>query len=395
MANALLIYSSYCLRDVKGFDFVNHLDDERGLTGSEYGLIRVAQELRDMGHSVTIATFGSLPPDWESIRLIHYADRHRSEYDWAVSWNEAGSLRSVQAEAKGCSLQINTVVGPQQGCEDPHGAADLWFCPSGSHHVRLAGSSPGRWEVVPDGVDPHLYPTGAAARALKVPGRVSWTSSPDRGLHWLLSVWPRVRQAVPWASLRVFYSIDKWLKHFDNDELAKHPEPSIIEQYNRAKYIERVMPLLAGQGVEVVGGVSRRRLVQEVSETECVAYSCDTVLWSEGFSCSLMEACAASACPVSTQVDAFPEVYGGVIPLAGMPLGANLDEFAGYVIRALTDAPWRDEVNERATAHAEKHTWKRMAETKARLLAEVQDGKRAFVSPVREIVLEGDARVQA
>lgn len=364
MASVGIVFGPYCMRDKRGFDFANFLDDPRGQTGSEYGVVRVAQEMAKMGHDVTLYTFGDMMPEWEGIKLRDYAERGNREHDWAICWNEAGSLRAMNAGKKACSLQINTVVGPVHGCEEPHGAADFWFCPSESHRKRLIDSSPGKWVVAYDGVDPELY----VPRRPKVPGRVAWTSSPDRGLHWLLAAWPKIRKAVPWATLRIFYTLEVWLNHFRGKPF-EHMVDSYQEQARRVAYIDRVLPTLKANGVEAVSAVSRRRIVEEVAASECVAYSCDPVIWSEGFSCSLMEACAAWSGPVTTNADAFPEVYGGVVPMVERPLNDTLDEFAELVVRMLTDARWREEVNERARAHAEKFTWRRMAETKARWLS--------------------------
>ncbi len=364
MAKVAVVYGPYCL-GTKKLDFPNFYDDPRGLTGSEYGVARVAQELGKMGHDVTLYTLGVLPPTWEGIKLRHFDARGDEEHDWAICWNEAGSLHKVKAKLRACSLQINTVVGAPHGCEDPGSIADFWFCPSDSHRQRLIGQAPGKWVVAYDGVDPELY----VPRRTKVPGRVAWMSSPDRGLHWLLAAWPKIRREVPWASLRIFYPIEQWMKHFEDPQLYHHPDASVREQTRRVAYIRRVVPALAAYGVEVFGGVSRRRIVEETAASECVAYTCDPVMWSEGFSCSLMEACAAWSCPVTTDADAFPEVYGGVVPMVKRPLSENLDELVGYVVRALTDPVWREEVNARARAHAEKYTWRRMAETKARWLS--------------------------
>lgn len=360
-----IVYSPYSMGTRGGFDFPRFYDDPRGQTGSEYGVVRVSQELAKMGHEVFLYTHGTLPPTWEGIHPRHFDTRGDEEHDWAICWNEAGSLRTVKAKTKACSLQINTVVGLDHGLEDHTGAADYWFCPSESHRKRLIGQSPGKWVVAYDGVDPELY----VPRVAKIPGRVAWTSSPDRGLHWLLRAWPKIRREVPWATLKIFYPIASWIAHFQNKMLFDHPEPSIREQARRVAYIEHSMKVLAGQGVESVGGVSRRQIVEEVGRTECVAYTCDTVLWSEGFSCSLMEACAAWACPITTSVDAFPEIYGGILPMVDRPLGKNIDEYAGLVVRALTDPVWREEINERAREHSLKYTWTRMAETKARWLS--------------------------
>lgn len=366
----LLLFGPYCLSTRGGFDFTDHEGDVRGRTGSEHGFIRMGEELQKLGHHVALGTLpysGSFPPTWRDLQLVDYADRKDEEWDVAISWNEAEPLRGVRATASAVSLQINTVVGDLSGIE-----VDAWLSPSEPHRQRLQHHG-GRWEVVPDGVD--LGPLDALAKAeRKVPGRVVWTSSPDRGLHWLLSVWPDVRRAVPWASLKVFYEYKSWLAHMKRVP-PQYTAPDMLEQIRRAAYIEAAISALSRMGVEFCGATPRRDVERELVRAECLAYSCDTVLWSEGYSCSMMEACAARSCPVATDCDAFPDIYGGVLPLVPLPLSRSSEQFAGTVVAALTDRNFRDGVNQRARALAEKNTWAAAAERMSSVMESVLQGK--------------------
>jgi len=133
--------------------------------------------------------------------------------------------------------------------------------------------------------------------------------------------------------------------------------PVFREQVRRARYIQEALRRLDGYGVELMHSVSRNRIVREMSEAEVLAYPCDTVNWTEGFSVTLMEACAAGAFPVTTDVDALGSIYGGHIPVIRSPVGERLDEFSDVVIKGLTDPQFRDSVVTRARRLADEHKW--------------------------------------
>jgi len=346
-----LSFEPFC--SPKGFDYANIWTAQRGMSGSDLGLHRIAQECQKLGHDVTIYTFPAdgttLPATWEGLRVRHYDQRAEEEWDAAVVWNHPDALRGMRAKLRAVSLQINTVLGR------PGDTVGCWLSPSEWHRARLQNHHPAPFEVVPDGCDIEPFDALFAAGFQKVPGRVVWTSSPDRGLHWLLQEWPMIKRAVPHASLRVFYKLKPWLDHFRAPPALQ--ENSIQEQHRRALYIEAAMPRLANMGVEFFDSVSRVEITKEVAAAECFGYSADTVIESEGFSCSTAEACAARSCPIITNVDAFPEIYGGTLPMVEMPLTKNAPIFRDLVIRALTDSAFRDDVNAKARALAERNTW--------------------------------------
>ena len=89
--------------------------------------------------------------------------------------------------------------------------------------------------------------------------RVIYTSSYDRGLEHLLALWPKVKEAVPEATLDIFYGwtlFDKF--HKDN--------PS------SAKWKERMLEMMKAPGVTEFGRVSQEAIAKEMSETGIWAY---------------------------------------------------------------------------------------------------------------------------
>jgi glycosyltransferase involved in cell wall biosynthesis len=118
--------------------------------------------------------------------------------------------------------------------------------------------------------------------------------------------------------------------------------------------------------VECVDSISHNQLVKELCAAECLAYPVDTTAWSEGFSCSILESCAARACPVVWDCDAIGDVYLGS---AHVVARHDKHAFREGVIRALTDEKFRNATNGTARALAEKLTWRYHCE---RLMKEVE-----------------------
>jgi glycosyltransferase involved in cell wall biosynthesis len=161
----------------------------------------------------------------------------------------------------------------------------------------MPGAPPETSKVIP-------MPNGTNMRSVgvdHVPYRCAYLSSPDRGLHWLLSIWPEIRYAFPMAELHVFYEIEQWFK---NTRIL----------YNdvgmRARYVaSRLETLGKNHGVILRGAVAPAVLQDELARCDLMLYPCDTVSFTEGFGVSVMDACAVGAVPIITDCDAFGEVY--------------------------------------------------------------------------------------
>jgi glycosyltransferase involved in cell wall biosynthesis len=414
-----ILFGGICLSFRKTMEFAELWKDPRGLTGSELGAVRIAEECAAMGHDTTLFTV-SPDKEWHGVKIANLADGIPEGFDAAIAINEPDLLRAVPPSTfRATAFWLNGFTHCQPGFV-PH--CDLYFSPSEPHmHEtrtrpewhRVAPNpshpdgqeryepDPARWVVVPLGCDPERYlgeccawsgiedgepyegeplvqsawwdpraGNGAGPTIQKIPGRCIYSSSPDRGLHWLLQEWPAIKRAVPHATLHVFYRLEPWIRGFD----ATPYFPPIEPNRARALYVQEALRRLSDPkwGITLRDSVSRETIEREMAQAEVMAYPCDTLSWSEGFSCSLLEGCAARACPVTTDCDALGEVYGGVAAMAqrnGREPKEWVPDWRATVIRALTDATFRDEVNTRARAFAEKLTWRRVAET---YVAEIQ-----------------------
>lgn len=348
-----------------GLDFSNLYIDGKGLTGSEYGVSRICEELVKLGHSVDLFTVTS-DTEWRGVKLHKFDDPKKGErYDAAASWLIPDELRGIDATFKTTIYWNNNYTFCKVGFEEH---CDLFISPSEPHRQMALHTwrdvqdtpqgplgryvaDPEKWIWIPLGVDPQQY-----GHEQKIPGRVIYCSSPDRGLHHLLAEWPNIKAAVPHATLHVFYRLQPWVDQILAVPETFEPMRTIRE---RCVTIAKILPHAAELGITIRDAVSRQQIEIEQSRAEVLAYPCDTTQWSEGWSCSTHEGCIAKACPVITDCDAFGEVYGGVLPMVHLDRSslAWRAKWRDLVIRALMDPDFRDEVNTRAYAWAVGKTW--------------------------------------
>jgi glycosyltransferase involved in cell wall biosynthesis len=304
-------------------------------TGSEVGWRRIADGLKAVGHDAT-AHIGSYPQG--------------SRVDCVIAINEPDRLREfTHAKLRVCMFWLNRFEFCQEGF-DKH--VDIYCSPSQAHLDQVLGAwgaqNPEKWVVNQLGCDS----VQDAAIGSRVRGRVVYCSSPDRGLHRVLEAWPTIKRACPEASLRIFYRLEPWLRGFDQTPYY----PPIEKLRTRAHYVEQALEKLSGPewGIEVVDSVSHDQMMREMAMAEVLVHPCETTSWSEGFSCTVLEGCAAQACPIVSDCDALGEVYADIEPFKVGDWGA----FRDLTIRALTDSAFREYRNKKAKALADRLTWK-------------------------------------
>jgi glycosyltransferase involved in cell wall biosynthesis len=283
--------------------------------------------------------------------------------------------------------QLNDFTYCQPGFADH---VDVFTSPS-AHHIRFIGpQAPGtykpddlendKWCVLPNGCDPTLYTDG-----LRVPGRVLWASSPDRGLHLLLQAWPEIRRRVPHATLHALYNFAPGpLLDYEEGSIGLNGlpvTPDIQELAQRYRYIRYATTRLKDMGVVQVGSCSRSEVVREMNEAVVLGYPCDTIRYTEGFSVTTMEACAAGLVPVISDEDALGSIYEGCAAIIPSPVANKLDLFVSTVVGALGDKEreWQDFVRVNCRDLAARHAWPVLAERLEQILMSEYEKKHDIV----------------
>jgi glycosyltransferase involved in cell wall biosynthesis len=309
--------------------------------GGETAMLNACFQLAALGHEVHSA-FRCRPGHYRGVRFYDLMDAHRlaSEEDWdvVVSWDDGEFLLPLVGEKplRVLSNQMNHIAP-----WTTH-AVDIFVSPSRTH-ARLMSSL---YEIplekfcaIPNGIDPSRFDfEGICSAAGRDWSRVYYASSPDRGLHHLLQLWPSIRREIPEAHLHVYYEMDRWIA---GTAIVGGWNPECALLATRVKGLREVLG--AKDGVFFEGAVHPRRCARDASRSGIMAYPCDTVFFTEGFGTAVLESYVAGALPVVTDTDAFAEVYGEAVPLLGAageenPLVSRariMEDFAPRVVQAL------------------------------------------------------------
>lgn len=320
-----------------GRTFQQTWDDPR--TGSELAWVRIVAGLRALGHTVD--------PVW---------DREWSECDVSIAINDPRTLRTATG-LRICEFFLNEFSFCNNEPFDEY--VQIYLSPSEAHRQKAIGDwgapKPEKWFTNYLGCDARGHADAGvvnqSANEGRVPGRCVYCSSPDRGLHRVLEAWPAIRRAAPTATLKIFYRLAPWLRQFDTTPYY----PPIERNRGRALYIEEALARLSDPkwGVTVLDSVSHEEVLREMAQAEVLLHPCDPLAWSEGFSCTVVDACSMGAVPVITDADALGEVYRELDPVR---LG-QWEHWRHRVIEALTNPNELKHYQEKARVLAEELTW--------------------------------------
>ena len=305
--------------------------DAPQMGGSESAALSIADRLARRGHNVLLGskvayaeTFGNLricPLDM--FPLVVYA----SPYDVLVSWDEPGIFRYNldHIPTKFLVFQLNHA---NLGIYDH--VVTKYLHPSQWHADRFAKefAVPTDKQVIGcvDGVDPRLF--------MGMPTRhqhVIWASSPDRGLHHLLRMWPKVVEQVPDAMLHVYYDMDGWLSQVNTSIAAG----KMLITGERALEIQRLMVNLPKMTYH--GGVSKVELAAALLQAKVLAYPCEPVAPTEGFSMTSLEAWVAGCRVILSDADALQELWGHREGVTCLPLPVEDDVWIDQIVKGLQE----------------------------------------------------------
>lgn len=316
-------------------------DAARGsfMTGTVAGFLTIVWGLAEKGHEVDAFCDAQ-----ETVRncqnlggaSIYPLDQVQpdSTYDAYVSVLEPDLLRMAPAHKPRILVQwLNDFSYCKRPGWQEH--VDAYVSPSqthAAHLVKKAGISGSKISVIPLAVNPELHVPASPRRPLSI----AYASSPDRGLHHLLEWFPEIRRRVPGAELRVYYRVKPWM-----DEILNEPGLRGSKHWKRARAVKDAFEAqgTAGEnGLTLVGPLPQRALAHELAVTRVLAYPCDPVKFTEGFSMTVLDGCAAGCVPVVAGVDALTELWwNAAVVIPGAPSDVNRELWISTICRALTD----------------------------------------------------------
>jgi len=105
-------------------------------------------------------------------------------------------------------------------------------------------------------------------------------------------------------------------------------------------------------------------MATELCMTEVLAYPCDPVKFTEGFSVTILDACAAGCMPIVAGIDAFPELWTGaakIIPGRPTDVGSREEWIRSIVATLLAGDQEKAALRERALSQARVFSRKNVA----------------------------------
>lgn len=314
-------------------------DREAGgqLGGGETACLRTAMALAARGHEVflganvpRIRTAGGvvLVPAMQFVPAIQVVGA-----DVAVSWDEPMLFRfNLNARLQVLAFQLNDTQ-----VEVLDYVIDKYFHPSGWHARRFAEKY-----GLPESKQVPCMTNATDLQGLQVDDppergrRVLWASSPDRGLHHLLALWPEVQKQYPDAELHICYDMDRWI----TTVVQAASQGMELVTSERAMLIREQLSSLLGRDnfrVTYHGGLSKPRLRDFLLSSAIVAYPCDPVAPTEGYSMTILDSWAAGCQVLTTDADALPELWGDKEGITILPLPVREDIWTEAIINRLED----------------------------------------------------------
>ena len=336
---------------LSSFDPLTALHD--GIGGSESAAIYISRELSNLGHEVHV--YADVTGQSTAVDLLPHG--------LAVRWHPYPSFCPENLGSLNCDLFISSRQHEarhqlQPICKqawlwmhDIHCGPD-WenllvrdydkiLCLSNFARNKFLDYYPGvdATKVVKtfNALDPRLFPNdGYQHYHLKtgdLPFRVTYSSSPDRGLDKLLDLWPKivnlVREKYPknrhLAELHVYYGFVNWRK----TALMQGQVSEMV----RAEFLYN--KLMATPGIRYHGAVGKTELANAHRVSQMWLYPTDFL---ETSCITAMEAQAAGSVIVTTRCGALPETVPSAYFVDGPTSALDYDKrFLAQVEQALVD----------------------------------------------------------
>jgi len=318
-----------------------------GMGGSETMAWELSRQLVALGHRVRVfADCLGREGLFEGVEWLDFRRFRGLACDVLLSSRQPAAVdRGHEVAAKVRLLWVHDVHCGDKLTPERDARTDAYLCLSGwhvacfrQHHAQISGR---KVLQLRNGIDFADFPPEAAE--MRDPLRAIYSSCPSRGLKIALDAWPRVRAAVPGATLHVYYGFHNWERRavLDGDRAA-------VEAIAAMK-----VQIASTEGVVFHGRISPRRLAEHFRSASVWAYP----NWFHETSClTAMQAQAAGLRIVTSALAALNETVAdrGLLIAEEPHSDAYRTAFTEATIAAL-----RSEANEpeRAAlrAYAERH----------------------------------------
>lgn len=336
----ILFIPSFCA------PFYSTILDHRPMGGTETGVIRISDALYKMGHKVYIYQQTEYPPNIDGPQYISNRELANLEEVDAVilirAWGElfkpwktkklflwsTDSYKSLKSFGLGDKRIIDKIDG--------------LFLLSRWHQETMCKSSGFPIEktwLINNGVHEDYF-TGTEVRS---PKRLIYSSTPDRGLQFMPTIFRELKKRHPDLELHVYSSYDRysagWLKgvRYEENTLLYHSLESI-------------------PGCYLHGSILQKDLAREFMKSTLLTYSCN---FEETSCITAMEAMAAGCPIVTSNLAALKETIQGAGVFIDSKPGTDryIENFIEETDKLLKNPTKMQELSVAGLKRAKQLTW--------------------------------------
>ena len=337
-----------------GFEFWSPKSIKTGLGGSEEAVVYLSKELTALGYKVTVYANPPLESigDNEGVEYRQWYDFNaKDSFNILVLWRAIG-MTDNEVNAKFTLLWCHDVPNNADYTEERLSKINKIAVLSEYHKSLFKMYKNGEFENIPED---KFFVTGNGILPIRYnkkwnrsPHSIIWSSSYDRGLVWLLNMWPEIKKQVPDATLDIYYGWNLY-------DIVHKGNPA------RAQWKTQMVKMMQQNGMKEHGRVGHRELERAFGESAVWGYSTDF----QEISCiSAMKAQAYGAIPVVPLYAALKES----VCCGGLKLDIDITEksgrniYAKELISLLKDEKRQEEIRKTMMECAkERFLWSKIA----------------------------------
>jgi len=336
-----------------GFEEWTPKSTKTGLGGSEEAVVYLSKELKKFGWKVTVyANPGPNYGDYDGVEYLQWYDLNPKDvFNVLILWRAIG-FADFKPKSKFTMVWLHDIPNNPDFTDERVSQVNKIATLSEYHKGLLRIFKDGKFEKMPE-QKTFLTANGitelrASKKAKRDPYRMIYSSSPDRGLVYLLKMWPEIIKKVPQANLHVYYGFEVFDRIYPDNP-------------GKQKWKNMMLDMLKQEGITYHGRVGHKELHRAMAESAIWAYPTDF----DEISCiTAMKCQALGTIPVVINRAALKEtVRNGVKIDADIATKEGQAEFMKQLVKMLKDHKLQEEIRPEMMKWAREYfTWDKVAE---------------------------------
>lgn len=255
-----------------------------GIGGSEEAVIYMSRALAKLGHEVVVWNrCEDAAGTYDGVKYVDFLDYDQDQVDIFIGWRNTQPFKMAKNYKVGYFWLHDTM--PQEEVAQAFALGARKVMVLSMYHRRLYGRVDNRSiYVTRNGINVDDF----KQKVKRVPGRIFWGSSYDRGLKEMLEQWPKIKLANPDATLHVAYGWQTW-----ESMVKRHGEKRVEKAFEMTK--EAIEEMFEQDGITHLGRISHKQVAKEMLEADVWGYP---TWWPEISCITAMKAQAGGAIPV-------------------------------------------------------------------------------------------------